>query len=247
MLWRGVHTTSIAGAFKKLMAIKWLLSPILDLAKGVQCGRAYVRRWCGFFPSARIAEAEPLALRNAYLCLSDHSPTTPFDAQCFCQEIWPFRLIPDTEVGVRLDIGSRAIFVGILIAITNVTFVDIGLPGAELDGLDCISGTILAPPFEDNLASSVLCLQIAEHVGLRRYGDLLDPGGTRKACRELARVLAHGGHLYSWAPFSFSRVWSNPHFTHTPQLTLGSFHDLELTRFSGIGAVYSITPGSHES
>src|SRR2546430_12288402 len=53
--------------------------------------------------------------------------------------------------------------------------------------------TLFRSPFGDLELSSVSCLHVAEHIGLGRYGDAIDPLGTRKAIGELARVLAVDG------------------------------------------------------
>ncbi len=40
---------------------------------------------------------------------------------------------------------------------------------------------------------SLSCKHVIEHIGLGRYGDVLDPGGDLKAISELKRALAVGG------------------------------------------------------
>lgn len=76
---------------------------------------------------------------------------------------------------------------------------------------------------------------MAEHIGLGRYGDPLDPEGTKKAARELARVLAPRGNLYFSVPVGKPRVCFNAHRIHSPEQILDYFYDLELVQFSGIG------------
>jgi len=87
-----------------------------------------------------------------------------------------------------------------LTAFTNVTFIDIRPLEAKLDRLECIKGNILSMPFEDKSLRSLSCLCVAEHIGLGRYGDSLDPMGTKKAIKELSRVLAVNGNLYFSVP-----------------------------------------------
>jgi len=81
---------------------------------------------------------------------------------------------------------------------------------------------------------SISCLHVAEHVGLGRYGDPLDPQGTQKAAYELTRVLAKGGQLYFSLPIGKPRVCFNAHRIHSPGQILEYFKGLKLVGFSGV-------------
>lgn len=111
---------------------------------------------------------------------------------------------------------------------------DIRPLNAELPNLENIKGDILHLPFPDNSIKSLSCLHVAEHIGLGRYGDPLDPLGTKKACAELARVLVPGGNLYFSVPIGKERVQFNAHRIHQPQTILGYFRNLKLLEFSAI-------------
>jgi SAM-dependent methyltransferase len=87
---------------------------------------------------------------------------------------------------------------------------------------------------ESNSVRSLSCLHVAEHIGLGRYGDPLDPHGTLKACRELARVLAPGGNLYFSLPVGKPRLCFNAHRIHSVGQILDYFRDLSLVELSGI-------------
>src|SRR2546430_15650029 len=76
--------------------------------------------------------------------------------------------------------------------------------------------TLFRSPFGDLELSSVSCLHVAEHIGLGRYGDAIDPLGTRKAIGELARVLAVDGRLYFALPVGRPRGVFNAHRIHDP-------------------------------
>jgi predicted SAM-dependent methyltransferase len=95
-----------------------------------------------------------------------------------------------------------------------------------------VAGNILALPFRDDAVPSLSCLHVAEHVGLGRYGDPLNPAGTRDAARELSRILAPGGSLYLSVPVGRSRVEFNAHRIHTPAQVIEMFPELELQSFS---------------
>ncbi len=216
-----------------MFAVKWLY-PVVDLRRVWPGIRSYAQFWRDWRAYSTIAHSEPLSLRDAYPCLFDRTPTTPFDGHYFYQDIWAFKAIKASSPPRHVDVGSRAIFVGMLTAITRVTFVDIRPLFANLENLDSQPGSILALPFDDNSVLSLSCLHVAEHIGLGRYGDPLDPLGTEKATRELARVLAPQGNLYFSVPVGNPRMCFNAHRIHSPQQVLDYFRDLALVRFAGI-------------
>lgn len=212
---------------------RWI-RPIIDLKKGFRgfCNYCwFVADWRTY---SRMAGAEPLRLLDSYPCLLDRTETTPFDSHYFYQDIWAFKAIHASGTKNHIDVGSRVILAGMLTAITEVTFVDIRPLTVGLENFDSKQGSILALPFSDNSVPSLSCLHVAEHIGLGRYGDPLDPEGTKKAARELARVLAPTGDLYFSVPVGKPRVCFNAHRIHSPQHVLDFFHDLQLVQFSGI-------------
>ncbi len=93
---------------------------------------------------------------------------------------------------------------------------------------------MLALPFEDRSLTSVSCLHVAEHIGLGRYGDPLDPEGTRLAATELQRVVAEGGHLLFSTPVGRPRTNFNAHRIHAPSEVIAMFGELSLEEFSGV-------------
>jgi hypothetical protein len=103
-----------------------------------------------------------------------------------------------------------------------------------MDRLESIAGSVLAMPFGDRSLESLSCLHVAEHIGLGRYGDPLDPGGTVKAAAELQRVLREQGQLLFSLPVGRPRVCFNAHRIHDPRRIPEMFGELELIEFSGI-------------
>lgn len=134
----------------------------------------------------------------------------------------------------HLDVGSQVVFVNLLSAILPVTFVDYRPLKANVAGLTSCSGDILHLPFADESVASLSCLHVAEHIGLGRYGDPLNPDGTRQACAELRRVLAPGGNLYFALPVGRPRTCFNALRIHAPQTIISYFDGLELVEFSGV-------------
>lgn len=152
----------------------------------------------------------------------------------FYQDIWAARKIFNSKVFRHVDIGSKLGFVGFLSAFTHVTFIDYRPLNIRLANFECLGGDITRLPFADSSVPSLSCLHVAEHIGLGRYGDPLDPEGTYKACRELSRVLSVGGLLYFSVPIGSPRICFNAHRIHAPQQILDYFSDLSLVEFSGI-------------
>lgn len=212
---------------------RWI-DPVLEVGRvssGLRGYLRYARQWRAY---ARMPGAERLRLKDAYPCLHDCTPTTPLDPHYFYQEAWAMQAVARAGPRSHVDVGSRVAFVGMLTAVTRVVFIDIRPLEAELEGLECRAGSILALPFEDASVESLSCLHVAEHVGLGRYGDPLDPEGTRKAAGELSRVLAVGGHLYFSVPVGRPRVCFNAHRIHAPAQILEYFGGLRLVEFSGV-------------
>jgi hypothetical protein len=79
--------------------------------------------------------------------------------------------------------------------------------------------------------TSFSSLSVIEHVGLGRYGDPLNPAGSRAAAAELARVLAPNGRLYIALPVGVPRVLFNAHRVHSYEQVLDLFAPLKLLRF----------------
>ena len=111
-------------------------------------------------------------------------------------------------------------------------FVDYRPLRAEVPGLMPVGADITCLPFADNSLESVSSLHVIEHVGLGRYGDPLDPRGSRKAALELARILRPGGHLYLSVPVGRERVCFNAHRIFSPRTVVATLAPLGLVGFS---------------
>jgi SAM-dependent methyltransferase len=192
----------------------------------------------GFFRDlikySKLQGAERIEIVSTYPCIHDNTKTTSFDGHYFYQDVWAFKKIYEARIGHHVDVGSRVDFVGFLSVIAKVVFIDVRPLMANLENLDSRKGDILSMPFKDNSVFSLSCLHVAEHIGLGRYGDSLDPLGTKKACKELARTLAIGGNLYFSLPVGKPRLCFNAHRIHSPQQIIEYFRGLELVEFSGI-------------
>jgi hypothetical protein len=159
---------------------------------------AYLRDWLRY---RKMDGAEPVRLRDTYPCLFDRTAKTSVDSHYFYQHVWAFEKIYSLKPKVHVDVGSSVDFVGLLSVITKVQFIDIRpLVVSNVPNIQSIEGNILEMPYENESLESVSCLHVAEHIGLGRYGDSLDPHGTQKAATELSRCLAKGGNLFFSLP-----------------------------------------------
>jgi SAM-dependent methyltransferase len=210
------------------------VKPIIDFDKVGSGLRGYVQYVLDWKTYSQMPDAEPLKIRDAFPCLYDRTSATEFGGHYFYQNIWAFKAIQRSRPPLHVDVGSLASFVGMLTAITRVIFIDIRPLLVQLENLESRKGSILDMPFSDNSVQSISCLHVAEHVGLGRYGDDLDPGGTRKASAELTRVLASGGNLYFSVPLGRPRVCFNAHRILSPQQVVDYFSGLRLVGFAAV-------------
>lgn len=182
----------------------------------------------------RMTGAEPIMFRDTYPILFDRTAKTKIDAHYFYQGVWAYKKIHSQNPEVHVDVGSNVTFIGLLTAITPVQFVDIRpLDVSQLANFENVSGSILDLPYDDNSIKSLSCLHVAEHIGLGRYGDPLDPLGTKKAAAELTRCLAPGGNLYFSVPVGKPRICFNAHRIHAPNQIIEYFNGLKLAELSG--------------
>lgn len=189
----------------------------------------YFRHWQSY---SRLAEPGTLSWQESYPRLTDWVSYTPFDAHYFYQAAWLARKLAQTGPALHVDVGSSVTLISITSAIAPTVFVDYRPLKVSLAGLRSMAGNVLTLPFASDGVSSLSCLHVIEHIGLGRYGDPLDPGGSNKAAAELSRILAPGGRLFFSTPVGRERVQFNAHRIFAPETILNLFNPLELTDFS---------------
>ena len=91
-------------------------------------------------------------------------------------------------------------------------------------------------------------LHAAEHFGLGRYGDPVDPDACFDFMRSLQRVLAVDGRLLFSVPIGQERVFFNAHRIFSPTTVLAVFDKLSLVSFSAVTRedklIEDATPGA---
>lgn len=164
--------------------------------------------------------------------LGDWSTHTPFDAHYFYQGAWLARKLRVSTPAAHFDISSSVLTISVLSAFIDITFIDYRPLKANLSGLTCGGGDILALPNSSDSVDSLSCLHVIEHIGLGRYGDPLDPEGSRKAATELARIVRSGGRLYLSLPIGRERICFNAHRVHAVESVVAMFPGMRLVDFS---------------
>jgi SAM-dependent methyltransferase len=232
--------TGAAGLLRGFAGLADDPAPDPDLADRAQAlapglpAEAYERFAADVAAYRALPGAEALAVEDLMPQLADRGVGNPFDGHYLYQDAWAAGRIAERRPGRHVDVGSRVDYVAFLTAVTDVAFVDIRPLEARLEGLESVVGSVLDLPFPDRSLESVSCLHVAEHIGLGRYGDPLDPEGTVKAARELQRVLAPGGELLFAVPVGVPRTCFNAHRIHAPQDVLALFDELELVEHAGV-------------
>lgn len=212
--------------------IKRWLRPLIktNIFEGIMQYRCFLKDWHNY---KKLDSAEPIRLKNSYPCLFDKSDEFSPVSSYFYQNIWAFEKIYKSKILLHVDVGSKIELISLLTAVTFIEFVDIRpLNAPYVKNLKSIEGSVLKMPYENDSVKSLSCLHVAEHIGLGRYGDPLDPKGTFKAARELKRILAPGGNLYFSVPVGKPKVCFNAHRILSPKQILDYFSDLNMIEFS---------------
>jgi SAM-dependent methyltransferase len=153
----------------------------------------------------------------------------------FYQDFWAARKVRESGVTEHVDIASRVDgFVAHCALFTKVVYVDIRPIATRIPTIIPKVGDLVALPFPDESVASLSCLSVAEHVGLGRYGDPLDPDGSIKAFKELQRILAPGGQLYLSVPIGRERVCFNAHRIFAPSRVPHMMDQLRMVDFAAV-------------
>lgn len=189
------------------------------------------------FRSAMLAADCDIPLGRRYPILQDYGDSAgAASGHYFHMDLWAARRIHAMNPVRHVDVGSRVDgFIAHLLAFREVEVLDIRPLQSSVEGLTFVQGdaTELSGVAE-GAWSSISSLHAAEHFGLGRYGDPLDPWGYRRLIASLTRVLAPGGRLYFAVPIGRERVEFNAHRVFDPMRILSDFSGLTLLEFSAV-------------
>jgi SAM-dependent methyltransferase len=153
----------------------------------------------------------------------------------FHQDLWMAKKIYENKTQNHIDVGSRLDgFIGHILPYCKVKYVDIRPLVSNVENLDFIQGSLLNLPFENSSVDSLSCLHVIEHIGLGRYGDLIDGEGHIKSALELARVLKTGGKLYFSTPIGKECLYYDAHRVFSTNSVFEMFKSLTLVDFAYI-------------
>jgi len=189
------------------------------------------------FKSAWKAAGADMPLGRAYPILFDYNEAAgSARGHYFHMDLWAARKIFKAAPQRHIDIGSRIDgFVAHLLTFRDVEIVDIRPLSSDVTGLRFMQADATTLDFiPDGSWESISTLHAAEHFGLGRYGDPIDPLGYYKFIRTLARVLAPGGRLYFAAPIGRERIEFNAHRIFDPLRIIREFSPLELVSFGAV-------------
>jgi hypothetical protein len=179
-----------------------------------------------------------VALRDMFPILTDSGDGAGVvGGHYFHQDLWAARKIFERSPTRHIDVGSRIDgFIAHLLVFIPVTVVDIRPLESSIKGLTFLQddATDLSGLPNDSV-DSISSLHAAEHFGLGRYSDPIDPAACFKFMTALERVLAPQGRLYFSVPIGRERVEFNAHRVFAPQSILDAFPQLELLSFSFVG------------
>jgi SAM-dependent methyltransferase len=218
---------------KKIFLYNWALQ-ICDPFKMISGIVSLPRYFSQYVRYKRMAAKESVRVIDLHPQLHDRKKLHELDAHYFFVNAWAMRRVVFNNPSWHMDVASQTVFAGLLSAVLPVTYMDYRPFKVTLSNLECVEGNILNMPFNNDSISSISCLHVAEHIGLGRYGDPLDPDGTRKAALELKRVLSRGGNLFFAVPVGRPRVCFNAHRIHVAKTICEYFSGLRLMEFSGV-------------
>lgn len=224
-----INRKTIRGIWRLLQPVRY--SRGSNFLRLTQLYPNFWKEWQNFLEMGGQADFDELAP-----CLFDRDPDTQSGGgHYFYQDIWALNKLAEFKPSEHHDVGSRFDgFVGQATAICPIVCWDIRPPKFKLPRFEFRQGSILSLPVPDRSITSLSCLHVAEHIGLGRYGDTIDPEGTVKALNELMRVLAPGGQLLFSMPVGEEKVCFNAQRIWHPEKPISILKELELVEFNAV-------------
>ena len=225
-----------------MINIKYSLKLKLGRSFWLATGRSMLR-WFIYLPSflrdyiefkSKIkSDRFKISYKDSYPCLFDKTSTTGFDPHYLYHPAWAARIVAELKPSKHIDISSILHFSTLVSAFVPVEFYDYRPAKIFLPNLKTEAGDLLNIPFETNSVESLSCMHTIEHVGLGRYGDVIDPDSDLKAASELERVVKTGGTLIFVSPITGKpRIEFNAHRIYSYDQIEAMFPGMTIKEFS---------------
>jgi hypothetical protein len=170
--------------------------------------------------------------KDAYPCLKDKLNTTPFDHHYTYHPAWAARKLMQIKPAEHVDISSKLYFGTMMSAVLPIRYYDYRPADIQLSNYKSGAADLNNLPFGDGSIESLSCMHTIEHIGLGRYGDVIDGEGDLKAIAELKRVLKQNGDLLFVTPVGQPRVEYNAHRIYSFEQIMEYFEPLTLKEFT---------------
>ena len=202
------------------------------LGRGIEGRLLY---WRDLRRYRRLADPAQYPITRRWPFYRDRFRTAGALGEYFHQDLWAARKLYAARPARHVDVGSRIDgFIAHCLVFMEVEVVDIRPLAHPPTGLRFVQADAARmADFADGSIASLSSLHAAEHFGLGRYGDAIDPEGHLTFMRALARVLAPGGRLYFSVPVGRAqKVEFNAHRVLRTATVLEVFGALALRSFS---------------
>tara|TARA_Y100001968_G_scaffold328607_1_gene376122 strand:- start:1698 stop:2456 length:759 start_codon:yes stop_codon:yes gene_type:complete len=186
--------------------------------------------------ASKSAKRFRLKLTQIKPCLNDYEEQSGNYGAYFHQDLWAAKKVFKNLPTRHIDIGSRIDgFIAHLLVFTKVIEIDIRKLESNIEGLQFLQADATKLDlFEDNSIESISSLHVAEHFGLGRYGDEIEPDACFTFMKNLQRVLAKGGKLLFSVPIGGDNLYFNANRKFHPDTILDNFNKLKLISTAGI-------------
>ena len=153
-------------------------------------------------------------IASFYPCLNEWSEQSGIaNGHYFHQDLLIAGKIHASNPSKHVDIGSRIDgFVAHVASFREIEVFDIRKLASDHPNIIFKQFNIMSDDFElQNYCDSVSSLHVVEHLGLGRYGDIVDSQGHLKGLQHIRMILRRGGKFYFSVPIGEQRIEFNAH------------------------------------
>jgi SAM-dependent methyltransferase len=164
----------------------------------------------------------------SYPCLTDDANKTSFDTHYVYHVAWALRKCREINPEYHVDLSSSINFVSSVSSFLKTKFYEFQPSIIQLSNLELYQSDITSHDFDIGVHQCISCMHVVEHLGLGRYGDILDANGDIKAINNIKKSLAPGGHLLFVVPVGKPSIYFNAHRVYSPHSIIKYFSDFNL-------------------